>query len=187
MVGTKLRSENSRATWVQTERKAHEQWAHLISRAPMAARLMHVLVSQMSNQNAVVASQGVLGELMSTNGKAVHRNTVRKALKLLEEENWIEVIQIGGKGGALAYVINDRVAWGQSRKNLKYSMFSAHVIASESEQLPGKVDAKKSKLKQVPYIIMGEQQLPSGPNDDPPTQPSLPEMEPDLPCRNDDE
>lgn len=186
MVGTRLPADNDRNTWVQTERRAHEQWANLIARAPMAARLMHVLVAQMGNQNAVVASQGVLGELMASNGKPVHRNTVRNAVKLLEAENWIEVVQLGGKGGALAYVVNDRVAWGQARNNLRYSKFSATVIAGETEQ-SGDLAAERPKLKQVPHIMRGERQLPTGPGEDPPSQPSLPDFEPDLPTRYDPE
>lgn len=79
----------------------------------MAARLAHVLVANMdTTSNAVVASQATIGELMG----GVHRNTVRKAIQVLEAERWIEVLQIGGKGGALAYVVNSRVAWGQSRR-----------------------------------------------------------------------
>ena len=57
----------------------------------------------------------------------VHRNTVRKAIQVLEAERWIEVLQIGGKGGALAYVVNSRVAWGQSREAIRHAAFAARV------------------------------------------------------------
>lgn len=168
-------------TWVQTERAAHEAWAALIAAAPMAARLAHVLVAHMDGSNAVVASQATLGELMARRGeRPVHRNSVRRAIQRLEDERWIEVVQIGGKGGALAYVVNDRVAWGRPRNERRYSRFSAQVIASSTEQNTPLDD--RPPLRQVPTLMRGEKQLPSGPGDEPPSQPSLDGMEPDLPA-----
>lgn len=139
----------------------------------------------MGDGNAVVASQATLGELMSLPGQTpVHRHTVRKAIQRLEAERWIEVIQIGGKGGALAYVINDRVAWGQPRDRLRYSRFSAQVIASSAEQA-APLD-ERPPLRQIPTLMRGEQQLPHGPHDDPPSQGLLEGTEPDLPYRDPD-
>lgn len=172
-------------TWVQTERAAHEAWAHLIASAPMAARLAHTLVAHMGDGNAVVASQGTLGELMARPGeRPVHRNTVRKAIQKLEAEQWIEVVQIGGKGGALAYVINDRVAWGQPRDRLRYSRFSAQVIASESEQATPL--ESRPPLRQIPTLMRGEEQIPHGEPAEPPSQGLLEGTEPDLPYRDPD-
>lgn len=151
----------------------------------MAARLAHTLVAHMGDGNAVVASQGTLGELMARPGeRPVHRNTVRKAIQKLEAERWIEVVQIGGKGGALAYVINDRVAWGQPRERLRYSRFSAQVIASESEQQQSL--EHRPPLRQIPTLMRGEEQIPHGPNDDPPSQGLIEGLEPDLPARDPD-
>jgi len=151
----------------------------------MAARLAHTLVAHMGDGNAVVASQGTLGELMARPGeKPVHRNTVRKAIQKLEAERWIEVVQVGGKGGALAYVINDRVAWGQHRDKLRYSRFSAQVIASENEQnvpLEG-----RPPLRQIPTLMRGEEQIPHGDHDEPPSQGLIEGFEPDLPARDPD-
>lgn len=185
LVGQAPATEGRHRTWVQTERAAHEAWAHLIASAPMAARLAHTLVAHMGDGNAVVASQGTLGELMARPGeKAVHRNTVRKAIQKLEAERWVEVVQIGGKGGALAYVINDRVAWGQPRKQLRYSRFSAQVIASSSEQVQ-ELD-QRPPLRRIPTLLRGEHQIPHGEPGEPPSQGLLEGTEPDLPYRDPD-
>jgi hypothetical protein len=167
--------------WVQTELKAHEAWSNLIAKAPMAARLMHFLVARMNTStNAVVASQATIGELLGGEEKPVHRNTIRRAINALEKDKWIETVQIGGKGGALAYVVNDRVAWGRERAKLRYSRFSAEVIVSSSEQtLP--IDGREP-LRQLPAIAGNESQLPAGEGLEPPSQPSLEGMEPDLPA-----
>ena len=177
-MGTKQIGTAARpATWVQTEREAHEAWSQLIVKAPVAARLMHVLVAHMdASMNAVVASQATLGELLG----GIHRNTVRKAIQLLERDRWIEVVQLGGKGGALAYRVNSRVAWGQSREKIQYAAFNARVLASGSEQaepLEG-----RAPLRRIPSLMRGEQQLPDGDGQEPPSQPSLEGMEPDLPA-----
>ncbi len=184
-LGKMPESQNRYRTWVQTERASHEAWGQLIAKAPMAARLAHVLVAHMSDGNAVVASQTTLGELMALPGQQpVHRNTVRKAIQRLEADRWIEVIQIGGKGGALAYLVNDRVAWGQPREKLRYSRFSAQVLASESEQqqpLNG-----RPQLRQIPTLMRGETQVPHGESAEPPSQGLLDGTEPDLPYRDPD-
>lgn len=181
-VGRPPATERKNKTWVQTERAAHEAWGHLIATAPMAARLAHVLVAHMGDGNTVVASQTTLGELMAPPGKSpVHRNSVRKAIQKLEAERWIEVVQIGGKGGALAYRINDRVAWGEKRDKLRYSRFSAQVLASSSEQaqpLEG-----RPPLRQIPTLMRGEEQIPHGPPGAPPSQGLIEGTEPDLPTR----
>lgn len=174
-----------RKTWVQTERATHEAWGSLIASSPMAARLAHTLVAHMSDGNAVVASQSTLGEMMSDPGeRPVHRNTVRKAIQKLEDNRWIEIVRIGGKGGALAYIINDRVAWGQPRDQLFFSRFTAQVIASENEQ-KGNIE-ERPPLRQIPTLMRGEEQIPHGNSGTPPSQKLLDGTEPDLPARDPD-
>ncbi|WP_323032625.1 hypothetical protein [Paracoccus sp. (in: a-proteobacteria)] len=159
--------------WVQTERKAHEAWARLIARKPRAAELLHHLVAQMGNQNAVVIPQTVLAKLM---GRSV--DTVQRAVKDLVAERWVSVVRLG-KGKESAYIVNDRVAWGQPRDQLRLSVFSATVVADHDDQdaaLLGHGD-----LRRIPTLYPGEQQLPTGDGEAPPSQPSIPGMEPDLP------
>ena len=162
--------------WVQTERKAHEEWAALIGRRPRAAELLHHLVAQMGPQNAVVVSQKTLAAIC---GRSV--DTIKRAIRDLVAERWIQIVKLNGPGTVNAYVVNDRVAWGQPRDQLRLSVFSAAVVADYGDQdasLLGHGD-----LRRVPTLYPGEHQLPSGPGDDPPSQPSLPELEPDLPTR----
>ncbi len=161
--------------WVQTERRAHEAWAALIHTKPRAAMLLHHLVAKMGHQNAVVVSQKVLAKLVG-----VHERTVRRAVADLVEGNWIQVVRIGS-GKEAAYVVNDRVAWGQKRSQLGLSTFSATVVADwdeQSEELLGAGD-----LRRIPMLYPGEQQLPHGESDNPPSQQLIEGAEPDLPSR----
>lgn len=165
--------------WVQTERKAHEAWAHLIARKPRAAELLHHLVAQMAHQNAVVIPQKVLAQLM---GRSI--DTVQRALRDLEVERWIQIVKMNGPGTVAAYVVNDRVAWGQARDQLRLSVFSATVVADLSDQDTATLE--HSDLRRIPTLYPGERQLPTGQGGEPPCQPSIPSMEPDLPALNGD-
>lgn len=172
-LGFALPSESRGSTWVQTERAAHDAWGDLAIKSPRAAALMHKLVANMGRDAAVVASHSTLAEITGYS-----LSTLKRAIADLQQNNWIEVVQIGGKGGACAYIVNDRVAWADARANLTMSRFSASIIASSSEQ----TEVKTEPLRRIPVIMRGERQLPSGARAEPPSQPSLDGLEPDLPA-----
>lgn len=159
--------------WVQTERAAHQAWAMLLGRKPRAGALLHVLVANMGNQNAVVVSQDLLARMMDCSVR-----TIRRAIKDLSDENWIEVQRIG-KGKESVYIVNDRVAWAQSRdKKVYLSRFSASVVVDMDDQPEIKTDS----LRQIPVMFQGEAQLPTGKGEPPPVQPCFDGLEPDLPA-----
>jgi DNA-binding transcriptional MocR family regulator len=162
--------------WVQTERAAHEAWAVLMRQSPRAAELLHLLVARVGEHNAVVISQKTLAKLMGR-----HVNTVAKAAKELVAGNWVEIRQVGDRGTVNAYIVNDRVAWSGKRDGIRYSLFSASVVISDEEQ-PDREDLRdKPPLRRLPVLAATERQLPSGDGLPPPSEPELPEMEPDLP------
>lgn len=168
-------------TWVQTDRKAHEAWASLIAQKPRAAQLLHVLVAHMGHKNAVVASLKVLSDLMG-----VSTDTVRRSIKVLKAGSWVQVVNIG-KGREAAYVVNDRVAWGEKRAAMNHlSTFSAEVIADRGDQDAETLET--TELRGIPHLYPGELQAPGGSGLEPPSQPSFEGMEPDLPSivRDDD-
>ncbi|MDP1171549.1 hypothetical protein Q6304_27780, partial [Klebsiella pneumoniae] len=85
--------------------------------------------ANMGHQNAVVVSQKVLAQIM---GRSV--DTVKRAIRDLVAERWVSVVKLNGPGTVNAYVVNDRVAWGQPRDQLSLSVFSATVVADLAEQ-----------------------------------------------------
>ena len=140
--------------------------------------MAHYLVAHMERTGAVVASYATLSKIT---GMSVA--TVRRAIDDLKADRWIEVVQIGGKGGANAFVINSRVAWAMGRDKLHMAAFTARVIADAEEQ--SQLD--DTPLRRIPTLRPGELQLPTGPGEDPPSQPSIPGMEPDLPALSEQE
>lgn len=167
-----------RGSWVQVERRALEQWALLMRQHPTAASVLATLVAQMGGHNALVISQKTLAHFTGCTDR-----TIRNALKILVAGNWIEVRQIGPRGTACAYVINDRVSWSGKRDGIRYSLFSAAVVVSDDEQPDRDEIGAQPLLNQIPTEYPDEKQLPIGPGLPPPSQPHLEGMEPDLPAR----
>lgn len=165
---------SGRAQWVQTERSAHEAWARLSVRSPRAAALLHVLVARMGQENAVVISQKILASLVGCTDR-----TIRTAVKELVDDNWIQVVKLGGGLSTVAYVVNSNVGWTQRRDELCTARFTATVVADRADQDEKTLTHKD--LRRIPVLYAGEQQLPTGPGEDPPAQPSLEGLEPDLP------
>lgn len=143
-------------------------------RKPTASAVLHQLVAHMGPQNAVIVPQKVLAQMLGVTDR-----TIRTAIADLAAERWIQVVRIG-KGKEAAYVINDQVAWGQSRDQLRLSAFSATVIADAEDQDSLTVDG--TPLRRLPTLYPSERQLPSGPGLEPPSQPFLDGMEPDMPA-----
>lgn len=161
-----------RGTFVQTDRSAHEAWAHLSANKPTASAVLHLLTASVGHQNAVVTSQKTIAKILGKTDR-----TVRTAIADLEAGNWLQVIRIGA-GRECAYVLNDRVAWADKRDNLRLSHFSAEVLADAADQSP--VSLSLEPLRKLPRIE--ELQLPSGEGLPPISQPFFNGLEPDLPA-----
>ncbi len=170
-----LPTKTPKGNWVQTEREAHEAWAKLIRKSPIAAQVMHILTARVGEHNAVVISQKNLAKLVGCSDRSI-----RNAINLLTTDCWIEVRQIGDRGTVNAHIINDRVAWITSRDSLQYSLFSATVVVSSNEQPDENELGQQEPLRRLPKV--GELQLPTGDGLPPPSEPTLPGMEPDLPA-----
>lgn len=117
-------------TWVQTERAGHTAWAELAAKSHRASQLLHILVANMDRSGALIASHGTLARLMKTSVA-----TTKRALNVLTEQAWVQTIRVGSdRGGALAYVVNCRVAWADTRENIRYARFNARVLVSSDDQ-----------------------------------------------------
>jgi len=171
-----LLAKAPKSHWVQTDRATHEAWALLAVKSPRAAAVLHLLASRVGEHNAVVVSQSYLAKTLGCN-----RRTIIRAIDDLITGRWIEARQIGDRGTVNAYVVNDRVAWFQSRDGLRYSLFSATVIVSEEEQPDRQKIGSQEPLQRLPRQFKDEKQLPTGDGLPPPSQAFLTGMEPDLP------
>lgn len=165
--------------FVQTDRAAHEKWAKLTIKSPTSSVILHWLAAHVGQQNAVVVSQAYLAKVLQVSERSVIR-----AVQILKEGNWVQVVRLGA-GKEYAYVLNDRVVWTEKRDNLRYSSFSAEVIADYDQQDPETLEGPE--LTRIPRLFSDETQLPSGEGLPPESQPFLSGMEPDLPSTPMDE
>lgn len=105
--------------------------------------------------NAVTVSNEALAKILG-----VSKRTIARATKHLKDKNYVQVIKVGTSN---TYVVNERVAFAGTAGQRK-AVFSATVVAHETEQEEGWNEVKK--LKAVPIIydderaILGSDELP---------------------------
>lgn len=147
--------------FVQIEKRAFKELRGLIDRSPIAAKVLMILAEKMNRQNALVCSYDVLSGITK-----LGRTTLHKAVKLLKEENWIQVIKVGN---ANAYIVNSRVFW-QSYGDKKYAVFNAVIMASEDEQEMTAEEWDKIQIKHFPMLSQKDEVILGGAEPDPPSQ-----------------
>lgn len=152
--------------FVQLSRGYLRDWRKLSISKPLAAGVLMYLIENMGRtSNAIICSYKTLQEVTGYS-----RPSIARAIKVLKEGNWIDTVKIGS---ATAYCVNERVAWQAARNQRKYAIFSATVVASESEQEPDSLEEVKHDLKYIPVIRSGEQAVVTNEDLPPPDQKDL--------------
>lgn len=151
-------------TWVQVEKSALEDLSKLIRRAPVAARLATLFVSQLTGGRGVI----VMSRTAMKEALGVSMPTVERALSTLIREGWVQRMRIGS---AHALAINCRIAWAGPRGDMPRAAFGALVVASRSEQ--DAIALNPPPIRALPAFGTGEFPVQVGPGLDPPSQPGL--------------
>jgi len=114
--------------WTQMNNDEHAREADdwLVAHSPSAYRIFKFLVSNMDKYNAVICSYCVMQEKFGYS-----QATVKRAIKLLKEHKYIQVVRTGGSN---IYMINKELYWNSWGTNYAYAEFGAKVIISSSEQ-----------------------------------------------------
>lgn len=121
----------------------------LARRSPAAWQVFTLLVERMNKSNAIVISQATIAGILGYT-----RTTINSAVKLLESENWVQIIKVGQVN---AYVINSKVVWrDHSGSGKRFSGFFAQVVASEDEQTHPIEQWDNIELKNVPVLMPGD-------------------------------
>lgn len=157
--------------FVQYTRGYLKNQRELARRSPAAWQVFTLLTERMNKSNAIVISQATMAEILGYT-----RTTINSAVKLLEKENWMQVVKVGQVN---AYVINSKVVW-RDRSGKRYASFSADVVISETEQNKAIEHWDNVELRHVPVLMPGE--LPIVGNEDlpPPDQKDLIPPDPKL-------
>lgn len=113
-------------SFIQVNKKTYQLEDKLMKESPLAYRIWRFLANNMDSYNAVIISQEVLTEIFE-----VSRSTIYRAVKILDEGNYIKIYKSGTSN---VYALNDDMVWNSWGTNKKYSKFNANVIISENEQ-----------------------------------------------------
>lgn len=123
-------------------RSAEKNLRALQTANPAASLVFSIIREHMQiGSNAVTVSNSALCKMIGRS-----RATVTRAIKHLSEHNYVQIIKTGNVN---TYVVNEQIAFSGTVGQRK-AVFSATVIAHESEQEAGFNDVKK--LKAVPMI-----------------------------------
>lgn len=153
--------------FVQVSRDYLDALDALMVESVSARRLLTVLIKGMDKGNALVISQERL-QKETTFGAS----TIKRAIKLLRERRWIEVIKVGNMN---VYRVNSNVVW-TSRADGKHASFNATVVVDWDEQDAITKSGKTPQLRQVQALQDYEEVLVTGAalgSDDPPEQSQL--------------
>ena len=141
----KEHNENDNANFVQLSREYTSNLGRLARKNALSVQIMMFLVESMGRTtNAVICSYKTLQELTGTS-----RSSVSGALKILKDDNWVQAVRVGN---ATAYAINEKVFWQAGRNARKYALFSATVVASETEQDSNFHEKAKEPLRHIPVV-----------------------------------
>lgn len=112
--------------FVQIYSDTFKNFGDLTKKSPISAQILFFFIQHMAIQNnALSVSLTALSEILGYS-----KPTLIKAIKVLENDKYIEVIK---QGTSNIYVINEKVAWRKARNQRKYAIFSATVIATSTE------------------------------------------------------
>lgn len=161
-----LKTEDSRPAtfgWLQVDKKVGQELQRLAVKHPAAMGTLMYLITTMGRNNALAVSQAVIAKKIGVKVLAVNR-----AIKLLDEHRFIEVVKVGN---LCVYRVNTRVAW-QGNRGERFAHFMADIVAFEGEQGDELLD-NLEPLKQVPVLDDGERYLVGNEPVDPPDQGEL--------------
>lgn len=137
--------QTDNSNFVQVSREYLRDMRKLARKSPVSHEILYFLVEHMGRMtNAVVCSHKVLQEVTG-----VSQRTVARAVKILKDDNWIDAVKMGN---STAYCVNERAFWQAGRNQRKYAIFSATIIASETEQDSDYHEKAKHKLTHIPIV-----------------------------------
>ncbi|MDO8336521.1 MAG: hypothetical protein Q7T74_07130 [Candidatus Saccharibacteria bacterium] len=131
------------AGFIQVSKMYIAEMTDLAQRAPSAHTVLWTLVQQMNKLNAVMIGQDSLCKLTKLSPA-----TVKRAVALLREQQWLEVLKVGT---ANAYRVNSDVFW-QDRADGRWASFSANVIVNFDEQDERTKTFPKVTTRHFPFV-----------------------------------
>lgn len=96
-----------------------------VAENPLAMKIYLLIIRKMNVKNALVASYQFFMDYFQTS-----RSSVKRAMKVLETEN---VLQVKRRGGLTLYLLNPNVVWKGKGNQVKYCEFESKIVFTEKE------------------------------------------------------
>lgn len=120
---------------------------NLAKRSQSAHQVLWLLTERMNKTNAVVITHKTMGMILGYSPATIYR-----AVGLLAEENWVQVVKIGTAHG---YIVNSKLLW-RDKGGKRYTSFYAEIITSEDEQTQPVEHWDNVTLRQIPILSSSE-------------------------------
>ncbi|WP_050184134.1 replication/maintenance protein RepL [Domibacillus robiginosus] len=117
--------EDKNTNFVQLYRDHMPEMRWLMTNHSFASSLLFFILEHMDNRNALACSYSVFEDYF---GKS--RMTIYRAIKLLEENGFIDVLKMGTSN---VYLVNADLAWTDSRSSKKYAKYDGKILVSKKE------------------------------------------------------
>ena len=139
----RLKSAAENSDFIKLIKDHLDEMKKLSMRSPPAHTVLLTLIQQMGKLNAVVISIDALCKLSD-----LSLSTVKRAVGVLREENWVTVVKIGTTS---IYRVNSDLLW-QDRADGKWAAFSANIIVDFDEQDELTKNTPTFKTRRIPLV-----------------------------------
>jgi Fe2+ or Zn2+ uptake regulation protein len=121
----KQKQEDRNANFVQLYRDNMPEMRWLMTNHAFASSLLFFILEHMDNRNALACSYSVFEDYFEKS-----RMTIYRAIKLLQENGFIDVLKMGTSN---LYLVNADLAWTDSNSNKKYAKYDGKILVSKKE------------------------------------------------------
>lgn len=111
--------------FIQLYRDNMSELRWLMSNHSFASSLLFFILEHMDNRNALACSYSVFEDYFDKS-----RSTVYRAIKLLEENGFLNVLKMGSSN---VYVVNEDLAWSDSNDKKKFAKYDGKILVSKKE------------------------------------------------------
>lgn len=120
-----LTQEQKNSNFVMMYREHMPEIRWLMKTSGIASGILNFIMEHMDNKNALICSQQVLIDYFE-----VSRPTVARAIKLLKDNGFIDVLKSGTSN---VYIVNQEIAWTSWNNSRKYCKFDGNILISATE------------------------------------------------------
>lgn len=136
-------AEKSRknSNFIQVYRDNMPELRWLMGKSGIASKLLFFILEHMDNKNALACSYVVFEDYLE-----VSKDTIRRALKILRENGFIDVLKMGTSN---VYIVNTEIAWTSFENQKQYAKFEGNMLISRKENKDYEYRSQFDKFKSL--------------------------------------